>query len=103
MKEYEHDQGYVRETILIFTDPDLEEEKYQKVTELMNDYTGNNGEVIDIKIFKNENGPGAIIWMVIICFKSLLRLLEVTEERYQNYIKNHLISFFDFYNEINFK
>lgn len=88
MKEYKEDQGYVRETILIFTDPDLEEENYQKVMDMMYGYTGNNGEVIDIKIFKNENGSGAIIWVVIICFKSLLRLLNVTDVKYQKFVLN---------------
>lgn len=97
MKEYEHDTGYLRETILIFTDPDLEEENYQKVNELMNSYTGNNGEVIDIKIFKNENGPGAIIWVVIICFKSLLRLLKVSDESYLSFLVKHKNEFYRFY------
>lgn len=97
MKEYEEDQGYVRETILIFTDPDLEEENYQKVTELMYGYTGNSGEVIDIKIFNNEEGPGAIIWMVIVCFKSLLRLLEVTDESYSSFIEKHKNDLMIFY------
>jgi hypothetical protein len=97
MKEYKEDRGYVRETILIFTDPDLEVENYQKVMDRMYGYTGNSGEVIDIKIFENENGPGAIIWVVIICFKSLLRLLEVTAKNYSNFIKKHKNGFKEFY------
>ncbi|MCE5213821.1 MAG: hypothetical protein LLF83_03775 [Methanobacterium sp.] len=97
MKEYEHDTGYLRETILIFTDPDLKEENYQKVNKLMNSYTGNHGEVIDIKIFKNEKGSGAIIWVVIICFKSLLRLLKVTDENYSNFIEKHKNCLIDYY------
>jgi len=100
MKEYEHDQGYVRENILIYVDPDLEEEKYQKVQNMMYGYTGNNGEVIDIKIFKNEEGPGATIWMVIICFKSLLRLLKVSDENYSQFIQKHKNAFTDYYNNI---
>jgi len=101
MKEYEEDQGYVRETILIFIDPELEVENYQKVQDLMYGYTGNNGEVIDIKIFKNENGPGAIIWMVIICFKSLLRLLKVTDENYLDFIEKHKKEFLRYFTLIN--
>ena len=97
MKEYEADHGYVRETILIFTDPDLEVENYQKVMDMMYGYTGNNGEVIDIKIFENEKGPGAIIWVVIICFKSLLRLLKVTDLSYSSFIKKHKNEFIEFY------
>lgn len=98
MKEYEEDHGYVRETILIFSDPELEVENYQKVMDLMYGYTGNNGEVIDIKIFENEKGPGAIIWVVIICFKSLLRLLKVSNERYFIFIDNHKKKFVNDYN-----
>lgn len=98
MKEYEEDHGYVRETILIFTDPDLEVENYQKVKDLVCGYTGNHGEVIKIKIFKNEEGPGAIIWVVIICFKSLLRLLKVKDKTYDNFIKQHQNKFERFYN-----
>ncbi|MBF4474544.1 hypothetical protein [Methanobacterium formicicum] len=97
MKEYEEDRGYVRETILIFTDPDLEVENYQKVMDLLYGYTGNNGEVIDIKIFENEKGPGAIIWMVIICFKSLLRLLKVKDESYSRFIEKHKNDFQKYY------
>ena len=89
MKEYEEDHGYVRETILIYVDPDLEVENYQKVMDMMYGYTGNNGEVIDIKIFENEKGPGAIIWVVIICFKSLLKLLDVNDEKYERFIDKH--------------
>lgn len=97
MKEYEEDPGYVRETILIFTDPELEVENYQKMMDKLHGYTGNGGVVINIDILENETGPGAIIWMVIICFKSLLRLLKVTEENYSSFIENHKIDFMDFY------
>ncbi len=99
MKEYNEPDGYVRETVLVFTDPDLEEENYQKVNELMKDYTGNNGEVIDIKIMKNEEGPGAIIRLVIICFKSLIRLLELTDEDYFRYIEKINNDFDMYYNK----
>jgi hypothetical protein len=100
MKEYEEDHGYVRETILIFTDPDLEVENYQKVMDMMCGYTGNSGEVIDIKIFENEEGPGAIVWVVIICFKSLLRLLKVKDEKYSSFIEKHKIGLQKYYNNI---
>ena len=97
MKEYEEDHGYVRETILIYVDPDLEVENYQKVMDLIYGYTGNSGEVIDIKIFENENGPGAIIWVVIICFKSLLRLLKIKDEKYSSFIEKHNEKFLNYY------
>ncbi|MDY9922779.1 hypothetical protein [Methanobacterium sp.] len=75
----------------------MEEEKYQKVKDLLYGYTGNGGVVINIDILKNENGPGAIIWMVLICFKSLLRLLKVTDESYSSFIEKHKKDFMDFY------
>lgn len=99
MKEYEHDTGYLRETILIFTDPDLEVENYQKMMDKLHGYTGNGGVVINIDILENENGPGAIIWMVLICFKSLLRLLKVTDESYSVFIEKHKEDFMKFYGE----
>lgn len=100
MKEYDHDRGYVRETILIFTDPELLEENYQKVKDLLYGYTGNGGLVIKFDILNNEDGPGAIIRMVIICFKSLLRLLEVTDTDYSSFIEKHKKDFIKFYNNV---
>jgi hypothetical protein len=100
MKEYNHNTGYVRETILIFTDPDLKKEDYALIKSKLNSYNGNHGEVINIEILKNENGPGAIIQVVIICFKSLLRLLNVTDVYYNNFIDGHQKKFVENYKKI---
>lgn len=100
MKEYNHPDGYVRETILIFTDPDLEEEKFLMMKKKLSGYTGNHGEVIKIEIVNNEDGPGAIIIVVIICFKSLLRLLKVTNRDYSRFITNHRQKIQKLYNHL---
>lgn len=97
MKEYNHEDGYVRETMLIYADPDLEEENFQKVKNRLHGYTGNHGEVINIEILKNEEGPGAIILVVIVCFNSLLRLLEVTDADYGKFISNQQKKFVENY------
>lgn len=98
MKEYNHEDGYVRETILIYLDPGLQVEDFQKVKDQLKGYTGRHGEVITINILENDEGPGAIILVVIVCFKSLLRLLEVTEEGYSGFIDKHKNDFLIFYN-----
>jgi hypothetical protein len=97
MKEYNHEDGYVRETILIYLDPELQVEYFQIVKDKLKGYTGNHGDVINIEILKNEEGPGAIIMVVIVCFKSLLRLLEVTDEGYSGFITKHENDFMTFY------
>jgi hypothetical protein len=97
MKEYHHEKGYVRESVLIFTDPELKEENFHVMKSRLCGYVGSHGEVIHVDILKNEVGSGAIIRVVIVCFKSLLRLLEVDELDYSNFILNHLIRFEKFY------
>ena len=99
MKEYNHEDGYVRETILIYLDPELQVEYFQIVKDKLKGYTGCHGEVITINILENDEGPGAIILVVIVCFKSLLRLLEVTEEGYFGFIEKHRIKFKNFYKD----
>lgn len=83
--------------MLIFSDPTLEPADFENTEKLLSSYKGNGGELVEIKIARNKEGSGALINVMIICFKRLLKLLDVTEEGYNRFIEKHRIEFMKFY------
>ncbi|WP_286242177.1 hypothetical protein [Methanobacterium ferruginis] len=75
----------------------MKEENFHVIKSRLCGYLGGHGEVIHVDILKNEVGSGAIIRVVIVCFKSLLRLLEITDKNYSDFIGKHKKEFMRYY------
>lgn len=93
--EYKRElEGYSRETILVFSDDAVFEEDIPKIEVLLNDFNyGIYGEVVDFQVLFEENK--LVIYMVIICFKTLLTGL--TRYKYNKFIEKYEKDFIKFY------
>lgn len=88
-------QGYSQDTILTFCDDELEEEMYPSFLKILSNYDGGNGEVVDIKLIYNKERKISQIFLIIICFRTLLS--NISEYKYSKFIDNHKTRFTKFY------
>lgn len=91
-KEY---QGYSRDTILIFSDDELIEEMHPSLLEKLESYHSDKGEVLEIKIIYDKQKELSLIFLIIICFRTLL--VNVSEYKYKKFIQKHKVDFIEFY------
>lgn len=94
-KEY---QGYSRDTILTFSDDELLEENYPSIKKKLKKYHGNKGEVIEIKIIYDKKREASLIFLIIICFNTILN--DVSDYSYSKFTNRHKIKFMDYYQRI---
>lgn len=90
--------GYSRDTVLVFSDDELKEEMYPLIINVLNFYGGFSGEVVDIRLIYDKDKGESLIFLIIICFRTLL--VDVDEGEYMDFIRGHCVSFMVFYSEM---
>ncbi len=91
-------KGYSRTTILIFSDNRIAEENCRLIKKIVELYRGNSGEFIDYKILYDDINYIYQIFVIIICFKTLI--VDVSERKYNKFIKMHKTRFMEYYNKV---
>lgn len=89
---------YSTTTILIFTDNQIEEENIELIYKILKLYQGNSGEVIEYKILFDDIEVIYKIFVIIICFNTLLE--DIKNRRYLEFIEMHNKRFMEYYNHV---
>ena len=86
---------YNTTTMLIFTDNEIEDENIDLINKILNLYHGNSGEVIEFKILFDDTEVIYKIFVIIICFNTLLA--DVSNRKYLKFIEMHKKRFMEYY------